>query len=112
LTVKIGVFRKAVERVLRTVPPDLLGNLNGGFVVLPEEKPDGEYVIMGEYIEDPALGNMVVLYYGSFVDQLGEAPEEEWVEEIEETVFHELRHHVELMAGVDDLSEEERAELP
>jgi len=32
-------------------------------------------------------------------------------EEIEETILHELRHHVESLAGIDDLSVEEMLEL-
>ena len=76
-----------------------------------ETKADGDFLVMGEYIEDPAMGNLIALYYGSFVEELGDAPDSEWAEEIEETVLHEFRHHVELMAGVDFLSEEEREEL-
>lgn len=66
---------------------------------------------MGEYLEDPGLGRLVILYYGSFRESLGSAPENEWNEEIEETILHELRHHVESLAGIDDLSVEEMFEL-
>ena len=66
---------------------------------------------MGEYIEDPDLGSLVLLYYGSFAEALDGASAEEWEEEIEETVIHELRHHVESLAGVDYLAREEEMEL-
>lgn len=36
---------------------------------------------------------------------------DEWENELKETILHELRHHVEIMAGVDYLSEEEKADL-
>jgi hypothetical protein len=35
---------------------------------------------MGEYIEDPGLGNIIILYYGSFRDAMSNAPFEEWNE--------------------------------
>ncbi len=108
---KRDAFRRVVDQVLSGLPSDLFRNLNGGVLVLPGTKADGDFLVMGEYIEDPAMGNLIALYYGSFVEELGDAPDSEWAEEIEETVLHEFRHHVELMAGVDFLSEEEREEL-
>ncbi len=108
---KIDLFRKTADRIVSALPPVLFRQLNGGVLVLPETRADGEFAIMGEYIEDPALGNIIVLYYGSFAGELEGASEEEWREEIEETVLHELRHHVESLAGVDYLGEEEEREL-
>ncbi|HON33716.1 MAG TPA: metallopeptidase family protein [Synergistales bacterium] len=102
-------FRRSVRKAVEAVPGELLERLNGGFIVESSVKEEGGYLIMGEYIEDPGLGNIIILYYGSFREAMGGAPLEEWEEEILETVTHELRHHVESLAGVDDLSiEEER----
>lgn len=103
-------FRKTVDAVLESLPPELFRQLNGGVLVRPEAKEDGDALIMGEYIEDPELGSLVLLYYGSFAEALEGASGEEWEEEIEETVIHELRHHVESLAGVDYLSVEEDLE--
>ena len=86
-------------------------HLNGGIIVEPSAKEEGEYLLMGEYIEDPGMGKMVFLYYGSFREILGDAPIREWKEEIEETIVHEVRHHIESLAGVDDLSVEEEMEF-
>lgn len=108
---RISVFRKSVERLLETLPPQLLSKLNGGISVFAAKKTDGDCLIMGEYIEDPALGSLVALYWGSFAEALEGASPEEWTEEIEETVLHELRHHVESLAGVDYLGEEEEREF-
>ena len=107
----IRLFRKTLDRLMESLPPDLFQNLNGGVLVLPETREDGESLIMGEYIQDPIQGNTILLYYGSFAEELHGAPEEEWTEELEETLVHELRHHVEALAGVDYLSEEERGEV-
>ncbi|MBP6333053.1 MAG: metallopeptidase family protein [Aminivibrio sp.] len=103
-------FRKTVDAVLGSLPPELLRQLNGGILVRPETKEDGETLILGEYIEDPDLSSLVLLYYGSFAEALEGASPEEWEEEIEETVIHELRHHVESLAGVDYLAREEEME--
>ncbi len=104
-------FTMAANEIVGALPPELLKNLNGGIIVEPSVKEDGDYLVMGEYIEDPGLGSMVVLYYGSFREMLGNAPLNEWREEIGETAIHELRHHIESLAGVDDLSIEENMEL-
>ena len=104
-------FRKTVDAVLESLPPELFRQLNGGVLVRPEAKEDGDALIMGEYIEDPDLGSLVLLYYGSFAEALEGASADEWEEEIEETVIHELRHHVESLAGVDYLAREEEMEL-
>jgi hypothetical protein len=104
-------FRKTIDAVLESLLPELFRQLNGGILVRPETKEDGDALILGEYVEDPDLGSLVLLYYGSFAEALEGASADEWEEEIEETVIHELRHHVESLAGVDYLAREEEMEL-
>ena len=103
----LKLFRQAVLKIIGTLPAELLVCLNGGIIVESSIKEEGDYITMGEYIEDPGLGNIIILYYGSFREAMGNASFEEWNEEITETVIHELRHHIESLAGVDDLSAEE-----
>jgi hypothetical protein len=104
-------FTELAERLVDEIPPRLCRDLNGGFAVLPDEKRDKEFLIMGEYIEDDMLGSYVVFYYGSFAALLGDELWEAWEAELRETVWHELRHHLESLAGVDDLTHEELEEL-
>lgn len=111
MAINLENFTHYANEVVELLPAGLFSQLNGGIIVEPSSKEDGEYFLMGEYIEDPGIGNMILLYYGSFREILGDASIEEWKEEIEETIVHELRHHVESLAGVDDLSIEEEAEL-
>ena len=108
---KFDDFCQVAERIVERLPPKLFGKLNGGVNVVRQKKEDGEYLLMGEYVEDPIMGNTVFLYYGSFSEELEGARREEWIEEIEETIVHELRHHVESLAGVDYLSFEEMQDL-
>lgn len=109
--VDLETFTRMARSIAADLPPRLLRDLNGGISVLPGKKKDGKYFLMGEYIEDPVLGKVIFIHYGSFREILGNAPAEEWEEELRETVIHELRHHVESLAGVDDLAFEEEAEL-
>jgi hypothetical protein len=100
-------FTRLAEQLVDEIPPRLCRDLNGGFVVLPEEKRDGEFLVLGEYVEDQVLGRLVALYYGSFAALLGGEAPGVWQEELRETIRHELRHHLEALAGVDDLVREE-----
>lgn len=109
--VNLDEFTALADSVInREVPPVLVRDLNLGIVVLPEEKDDGDFFILGEYITEE-LGSYIALYYGSFARTLeGETPEV-WKREIRETIKHELRHHVESLAGDEKLAREEMKEL-
>ena len=48
-----------------------LRELTGGFNVQEECRQEGDYYILGEYIEDGQLGGFIVFYYGSFVSAEG-----------------------------------------
>lgn len=104
-------FRNCAHRIIESLPSGLFKQLNGGILVLDEKNEEADCLVMGEYIEDPVMGKTILLYYGSFVEDLEDKSEEEWIEEIEDTIIHELRHHVESLAGVDYLSEEEDNEI-
>lgn len=104
-------FTELAGRLVDDIPARFCRDLNGGFIILPEAKTDDEFYIMGEYVEDPAMGYYIILYYGSFVAVLEGETRETWNAEIWETIIHELQHHVETMAGVDDLVRAELAEL-
>ncbi|MCR4419162.1 MAG: metallopeptidase family protein [Clostridia bacterium] len=106
-TLSLREFTSLADRVVDELPAALVRELNGGFVVEPGEKRDGDLVVLGEYIWDDWLGRRVVLYYGSFVALLGRAPRGAWERELRATVRHELRHHVEALAGLDDLARED-----
>lgn len=104
---KIERFREVASGIIESLPADLFRQLNGGVLILKEKNEEADSLVMGEYVEDLVMGKTILLYYGSFVEDLEERSEEEWIEEIEDTILHELRHHVESLAGVDYLSEEE-----
>ena len=104
-------FAEVLDEVIGRIPPRYLRGLTGGFNLQDGKKREGGYLILGEYIESGMLGSFIMFYYGSFVDLLRGEPVESWEAEITETVLHELQHHLEYMAGRDDLAREEMEEL-
>jgi predicted Zn-dependent protease with MMP-like domain len=104
---KLKRFREVASTIIESLPVDLFRQLNGGVLIIEEKNEEEDSLVMGEYVEDPVMGKTILLYYGSFVEDLEDTSEEKWIDEIEDTILHELRHHVESLAGVDYLSEEE-----
>lgn len=111
----IEPFTRRLERMMDDVPEALLRDLNGGVTVSEQahrrkDDPPGVY-ILGEYITDPYLGALVVLYHGSFARLFAGGTDALWEKEMWDTLRHELRHHVEGRAGVNDLDVEDAIQL-
>ena len=111
----IDAFGRLLERMMDRVPDAFLRELNGGVTVSEEARrrpgdPPGVFVL-GEYVTDPHLGALVVFYYGSFARLFRGEPAAVWEREMWETLRHELRHHVEGLAGVGYLDVEDAVEL-
>ena len=111
-------FQRTVEEMVAEIPDQFLQGLQGVHA-LEQERPEEEYEDvwrMGEYLDPGAedflgagegLGRHVALYYGSFSKVAEFDSEFDWEEEIWETLTHELRHHVESLAGDASLIEED-----
>lgn len=103
----VDEFAQIVEDVVDQLPPACFQDLNGGVLVLEEEKhhphaPSGT-VILGEYVVRPWLGRHVALYYGSFMKAHGELSASQMRRRITDTILHELTHHLESRAGINNL---------
>lgn len=111
-------FRAMVEEMVGEIPQAFLRDLQGVHV-LEQAKPEEDYVDvwrLGEYL-DPGpenflgagegLGRHVALYYGSFLAVADGDPDFDWEAEAWETLTHELRHHVESLAGDGSLIEQD-----
>ncbi len=109
--ISFDTFAEMLDQAVDRIPERFLRALTGGFNLQKEKKRDGDYYVMGEYIEDYVLGNFIMFYYGSFKALLADEPLTTWEEEIMDTVLHELQHHLESMAGRDDLAQKEIEEL-
>jgi hypothetical protein len=108
----IEVFHSLLEEVAAEIPEEILRDLNGGIMVMPEAKlhpgdRDHSLYVLGEYnVQIPGLGRYVALYYGSFERVFGarlSGRSARLREEIRKTLLHELRHHLESLSGVHDL---------
>lgn len=110
----IEQFTELADRLMERVPEPVLEGLNGGVTIrrnaLRDKRDPRDVYILGEYVTDPVMGCYVVIYYGSFKAILTGEPDSVWEEELWETIRHELRHHLEVRAGEDDLDRED-AEL-
>lgn len=109
-------FEQVANRLFDRVPSRLLHGLHGGIIISEESEqrdPDlPDVFVLGEYVEDPyGLGCYIVIYYGSFKAVFSESEPHVWEEELWETMVHEIRHHVEAQAGVDDLDLEDLRDM-
>lgn len=103
-------FREVLTHMVDEIPGEFLEGLQA-VLALEEEHPEPEYVDvwrMGEYLDigpesffggGGGIGRHVVLYWGSFRRIAETDPHFDWEEEMWETLTHELRHHVESLAG-------------
>jgi len=113
-------FVNLVERLWQEIPEPFKRGVQGVHV-LPEAKPEpglkgvwrlGEYLDPGPpsaFQGFEGLGRHIALYYGSFLEVAG--PGFGWEGEVWETLLHELRHHLESLAGRDDLVQEDLRRL-
>jgi len=103
-------FQRLVAEMVEEIPSEFLEGLQGVHV-LEEARLEEGYVDvyrMGEYL-DPGpgqflgagegLGRHVAIYHGSFAALAEGDVDFDWEEEAWETLTHELRHHVESLAG-------------
>lgn len=106
-----------LEELVGGLPEEIFKELNGGVLLLnkkrisPEARNDDLYV-MGEYTVSPSMGRLVKIYYGSFVALYGEdASEATWRKQLRKTLYHELTHHLENLAGEKDLEIEDEINM-
>ena len=111
--VSIEEMKRMLSALLDELPAPLFEGLNGGVSLLEEERPDpglSEVYVLGEYVQD-LLGSSIVLYYGSFAQVFGDATRSAMETELRKTLRHEFRHHIEAMAGADDLDVEDARQM-
>ena len=111
-------FQRMVEEMVAEIPPQFMEGLQGVHVLEQVVQEEGyeDVVRLGEYLDPgPAdflgagegLGRHVALYYGSFAVIAEDDLTFDWEEEAWETLTHELRHHVESLAGEDFLVQDD-----
>ncbi len=103
-------FQDTLAGMVDEIPAEFLEGLQA-VLALEEEHPEPDFQDvwrMGEYLDmgpdsflggSVGIGRHVVLYWGSFCRIAEGDPDFDWEEELWETLTHELRHHVESLAG-------------
>lgn len=112
----IDEMQATIEEIAATLPDAFFAQLNGGILLLEDtvlspEAQDNDLFTMGEYCEDPLLGNYIVLHYGSFAEICQDMTPEDIRAEIRDTLLHEFTHHLESLAGERGLEIADREEL-
>lgn len=109
-------FRELMDQIIEEIPTELLRDLNGGILLDEEikmhpEDRGGDLYVMGEYRVEAYMGRSISLFYGSFMQAYGHLSENDLYLHIKKTVLHELRHHVESLAGERDLEVEDAEQI-
>lgn len=96
-----------LDEIADSMPYELYRELNGGLSLLPQVKVhpkavNNDLFILGEYKRN-SLGKYIVFYYGSLNRVYGNLPKDQYYEKLRKVLAHEVRHHNEYLAGVDDL---------
>lgn len=106
-----------LEELVNDLPERIFQELNGGVLLLPDtvlspEARNNDLYTLGQYCVSPSMGRLVKIFYGSFVALYGEnASEAKWRKELRSTLYHELTHHLENLAGEKDLEIEDEINM-
>ena len=100
---RIDEVQEILEEICESIPSYAYEHLNGGIILTEERKFHQEsyaedLLIMGEY-QRSILGNMIKIYYGSFMDMYRFSSRETLREKLEEVLLHEFTHHLEFLAN-------------
>jgi predicted Zn-dependent protease with MMP-like domain len=105
--ISITRMQQMLDDIVDELPEELFEELNGGIVLLPEAKTnedDRDIYILGEYHAGGLMGRYISIYYRSIMRIYGHLGEDALKEKLRGTVRHELRHHIESLAGANDLA--------
>ncbi len=98
-----------LDKLAEELPEGIMSELNGGINLLSDERPSpaGDLSVLGMYYSGGQLGRYIELYYGSFVKLFGMRPRRVFERELKKTLYHELTHHIESLAGDRSLERED-----
>ena len=100
---RIDEVEEILEDICESIPSYAFDHLNGGIILSEdkkyhEESREDDLLIMGEY-QRSILGNMIKIYYGSFMEMYRYSSRERLREKLEEVLLHEFTHHLEFLAN-------------
>lgn len=100
---RIDEVQEILEEICESIPAYAFDHLNGGIILSEDKKYHAEarnddLLIMGEY-QRSILGNMIKIYYGSFMEMYRFSSRDRLKEKLEEVLLHEFTHHLEFLAN-------------
>ena len=100
---RIDEVEEILEDICESIPSYAFDHLNGGIILSEDKKYHEEsraddLLIMGEY-QRSILGNMIKIYYGSFMEMYRFSSRERLKEKLEEVLLHEFTHHLEFLTN-------------
>ena len=109
-------FQEILLEEADQIPEKFYAELNGGVIISPEVKISpyaraDDLVIAGEYQNSHQTGCRIVIYYGSMMRLYSGLDEERMRGKIRSVLRHELKHHIERLAGEHSLTDWDRNEL-
>jgi hypothetical protein len=118
--VDLKAFENAARAIWQRIPAQYKEGIDAlSIEAQPHAHPQhDDFFTLGECITESypsefggpdTIRSAVVLYYGSFAAVAAEDPEFPWEQEIEETLLHELQHHLEHLADADALEDFDHA---
>ena len=109
-------FQEILLEEADLIPEKFYEGLNGGVIISPEVKISpyaraDDLVIAGEYQVNHQTGCQIVIYYGSMMRLYRFLDEAAMREKIRGVLRHELKHHIERLAGEHSLTDWDKKEL-
>jgi predicted Zn-dependent protease with MMP-like domain len=115
-SISIDEVQDMLDELAEELPPEFYEELNGGIILLPEAHESeyslrGDLYTLGTYHCGGGMGSYITIYYGSFMRLFPHLSREQLKVELRNTLRHEFRHHIETLAGEDDLVDEDSENL-
>ncbi len=116
LMITIDEMEAMMAEIVEALPEELFDRLNGGVILLPDEKENknsknNDLFILGEYHSGGVMGRYIAIYYGSFMRLYGNLKNKKLRKKLEHTIKHEFTHHLESLAGEKDLEIEDAIKM-
>ena len=114
--ITIDETHEMLDKISCELPEEFYRDLNGGILLLPQEKLSPAAVaddlyILGEYVYSTSMGRLIYIYYGSFARMFGHLNRDSFEERLRETLYHEFTHHMESLAGERGLEKKDELQL-
>ena len=102
-----------LQQLIDKLPPDIFEGLNCGVILLPDALyGENGLLTLGRYHVEPyGLGRYITIQYGSLIAAFGHLDIQSFNKKLEDTLHHELTHHLEHKAGDKSLEHQDKKDV-